>query len=80
MEDLGKTGGGYVNYYEEAYFKNGFWIKEYRFAEEFANKLYQFILSKLNKKPTDTVFDDYQIIKPQTGWKKQIQTIVTETV
>ncbi len=59
-----KTGGEYINYYKEAYFKDGFWIKEYRSAEEFANKLYQFILSKLNKKPTDTIFlDDYQIIK-----------------
>lgn len=59
-----KTGGGYVNFYEEAYFKDGFWIKKYRSGQEFANKLYHFILSKLNKKTTDTVFlDDYQMIK-----------------
>lgn len=54
-----KTGGGYVNYYLE-----GGLIGKYLLPEDFSDKLYHFILSKLKKKTTDTVFlDDYQIIK-----------------
>ena len=58
-----KTGGACIDYFEH-YHKNEYIDDDEVYQQGFVNELYQFILSKLNKKTTDTVFlDDYQIIK-----------------